>query len=227
MYLLFGCLGLWGFGRQVSGVWWLSRLNRVLVYRLLKRWFDIGAVLVCLPFIMLLLLPAMLLVRCLIAERIFLVQPLVGYQGRIFTIYKLTTMQRHANGHLSVNWLGRQLRKWHLDELPQVWNILKGDMTLIGPRPEMVEKARHYEGVITDYAQRYAVIPGMTGLSQVRLGHVINVSGNRQKVLYDLLYIRRQGWRMDGFILVATLKALFCAFGGGEAQVQQLSLRVD
>ncbi len=232
-FILLGYLCLLAIGRHEYMVWPVIAVLLVIVgwqshqhllhraYPLCKRGFDLAAVVVCSPVLLFIGLTLMVMVRFFISKQILLKQHRIGHRGQIFTIYKLTTMHRDSVGRLSVNWWGRQLRRWHLDELPQVMNILKGDMTLIGPRPEMVNKARLYEQQIIHYAQRYQAIPGVTGLSQVRLGHVINVKGNRHKVRYDLFYIRRQGFMMDAIIILLTIKALVVAFGGGESQVQQ------
>lgn len=232
-FMLLGYLCLLAIGRHEYMAWpviallllaimWPSRQYILSwAYPLCKRSFDLAAIFICSPVLLLMGLPALAIVRCFIAKDIFLKQQRIGYQGKVFTIYKLTTMHRDLAGQLSVNWWGRQLRRWHLDELPQVINILKGEMTLIGPRPEMVSKAHLYEQQIVAYAKRYQAVPGVTGLSQVRLGHVINVSGNRHKVGYDLFYIRRQGFAIDWMIILFTIRALVLAFGGGESQVQQ------
>src|SRR5437588_12431953 len=100
--------------------------------------------------------------------------------------------------------VGHLLRKSHLDELPQLFNILRGDMSLIGPRPERPEFVRELERLIPGYRDRLAVRPGVTGLAQVRLGADTDVASVRRKLQYDRHYLARLGPALDLRILLAT-----------------------
>jgi lipopolysaccharide/colanic/teichoic acid biosynthesis glycosyltransferase len=107
--------------------------------------------------------------------------------------------------------LGWFLRRTHLDELPQLFNVLKGDMSLIGPRPERPEFVAKLERLVSDYAARHHVLPGITGLSQVQLPPDTDIESVRLKLQYDLYYIRRRGPLLDLRIALATLLHMFGA----------------
>jgi len=140
-------------------------------------------------------------------------QERLGKDRRAFTVYKFRTM-RHApkDGGRHV-WardddprctaVGRVLRAAGLDELPQLINVLRGEMSLVGPRPEMSRIARRLAKRIPEYAERVAVKPGMTGLAQIR-GFRGNTSLH-ERLKYDLEYISRWSLRLDATILLATL----------------------
>ncbi|QGJ68483.1 UDP-N-acetylgalactosamine-undecaprenyl-phosphate N-acetylgalactosaminephosphotransferase [Planctomycetales bacterium 10988] len=143
----------------------------------------------------------------------------VGAHGRRFAIYKLRTMSYNceaksgpvwaAKNDPRVTWLGAILRKTHLDELPQLWNVLRGEMSLIGPRPERPEFVTKLETEIPEYGKRLAIRPGITGLAQISQAPDTTIHCVRRKTKYDLFYIQKMNWRMDLQILVATgLKAL-------------------
>jgi lipopolysaccharide/colanic/teichoic acid biosynthesis glycosyltransferase len=144
----------------------------------------------------------------------FYTQTRVGRGGRLFTILKLRTMIHDCESLTGPRWaihgdprvtpLGHLLRVTHLDELPQLLNVLRGDMALIGPRPERPEFVCQLEHAVPDYRRRLAVRPGVTGLAQVQLGADTDVASVRRKLLYDLHYIERLNWWLDVRILVAT-----------------------
>jgi lipopolysaccharide/colanic/teichoic acid biosynthesis glycosyltransferase len=137
-----------------------------------------------------------------------------GKDGRTFTMYKLRTMEHNCErksgplwstpGDPRVTRLGRFLRRAHLDELPQLWNILRGDMSLVGPRPERPEFLPMLEQAVPHYRERLRVRPGLTGLAQVQLPPDTDVAGVRRKVAYDLYYIHAMGPWLDLRILAAT-----------------------
>lgn len=155
-----------------------------------------------------------LLVKLTSRGAAFYLQERVGKDGKIFKIIKLRTMVADAEAGTGPvwaamddpreTWLGRILRRTHLDELPQFWNVLKGDMSLIGPRPErpvFVEKFRHE---IPGYAARLSVRPGITGWAQINHPYDRSVEDVRKKLDYDREYIRNMGWRIDIRIMAAT-----------------------
>lgn len=143
----------------------------------------------------------------------------LGRGGRRFRIWKLRTMTHRAEAATGPVWatvddpritpLGRWLRDTHLDELPQLWNVLRGEMSLIGPRPERPEIAIAIERRMPDFRDRLAVRPGITGLAQVRLPPDSNLDTVRQKLVHDLHYIERLSLPLDARIAVATV--LHCA----------------
>jgi lipopolysaccharide/colanic/teichoic acid biosynthesis glycosyltransferase len=144
----------------------------------------------------------------------FYSQTRLGRGGIPFTIYKLRTMVNRCESLTGPRWslpgdpritpLGRFLRASHLDELPQLVNVLRGEMSLIGPRPERPEFLPELEAACPGYRERLAVRPGVTGLAQVQLPADTSVDSVRLKLAYDLYYIRHLGPRLDLALLVCT-----------------------
>ena len=151
-------------------------------------------------------------------------QPRVGRDHRPFTIYKFRTMfdspppVRVEELYTTVNdpritRLGRHLRKLRLDELPQLFNVLKGDMSLIGPRAEWTKCAERYEHAIPCYHFRHLVKPGITGWAQVNYPYGQNEEDALQKLKYDLYYIRHYSLRLDAMIVLKTLHIMIWGKG--------------
>jgi lipopolysaccharide/colanic/teichoic acid biosynthesis glycosyltransferase len=144
----------------------------------------------------------------------FYSQRRLGLNGRSFTIYKLRSMvhdcERHSGPQWArvndprVTWIGRLLRRSHIDELPQLWNVMRGEMSLIGPRPERPEIVAKLERAIPGYRDRLRVRPGMTGLAQVQLPPDTDLDSARRKLAYDLYYVEAVGPWFDARILAAT-----------------------
>jgi len=144
----------------------------------------------------------------------FFRQVRVGEGGKLFEIYKLRTMRADAEKATGPVWarkrdnritrLGRLLRKTHIDEFPQLINVLRGEMSLIGPRPERPFFVNRFRREIPNYEQRLAVKPGITGLAQVRYKYDESLTDVRNKLTYDLVYIKRMSWLMDARILFWT-----------------------
>jgi lipopolysaccharide/colanic/teichoic acid biosynthesis glycosyltransferase len=145
-------------------------------------------------------------------------QTRVGRGGRIFTLYKIRTMVHNCESLTGPRWclpgdtritrVGRVLRRLHLDELPQLVNVLKGDMSLVGPRPERPEIVKNLRQVVPGYDRRHVVKPGITGFAQVNLPPDSCIRSVKNKLVYDLFYIRHGGWRMEMYIMLATLLKL-------------------
>lgn len=147
----------------------------------------------------------------------------LGLDGREFTLYKIRTMGHDCERLTGPRWaarndprvtpLGRFLRKTHLDELPQLWNVLRGEMSLVGPRPERPEFVAQLERAIPQYRDRLQVRPGVTGLAQILLPADSDFEGVRRKVACDLCYVQQMGPWLDLRILVGTaLKILGTSF---------------
>lgn len=195
-------------------------------YRMVKHSIDWIAALVV--FIM--LLPFLILVG--IAVRLtspgpaLFVQERIGYLGKPFRVFKFRTMAvktdpgadtRHAAitqaADNRVTPLGRFLRKSRLDELPQLVNVLKGEMSFIGPRPEAAVLSRWYEEEIAFYRYRHIIRPGIAGWAQVCQGHVADVAEVRSKLHYDFYYIKHYSPWIDVLIVVKTIKTMLTGYG--------------
>jgi lipopolysaccharide/colanic/teichoic acid biosynthesis glycosyltransferase len=161
-----------------------------------------------------LLLVLGLLVKLTSRGPAFYTQVRLGLGARTFTIYKLRTMMNKCESLTGPRWsipgdprvtaLGRFLRCTHLDELPQLLNVLRGDMSLIGPRPERPEFLVELERHCPRYRERLAVRPGVTGLAQVQLPADTDVDSVRRKLAFDLYYIRHLGPWLDLALLFVT-----------------------
>ncbi|MEK6271310.1 MAG: exopolysaccharide biosynthesis polyprenyl glycosylphosphotransferase [Actinomycetota bacterium] len=145
---------------------------------------------------------------------VFYRQRRVGERGREFEIYKLRTMVPDAEargpqwcepGDERVTRLGRFLRRSHLDELPQLWNVLRGEMTLVGPRPERPEICAELENRFPHYIRRHLIKPGITGWAQLRCGYAGSELGTAWKLCHDLYYIKRRSILVDWLIIVETV----------------------
>lgn len=197
-----------------------------IVYGRVKRAWDLGATLVLLPVLVPLLALVALAVRLDSKGPILFRQQRMGYRGRTFTMYKFRSM-RAANGkpedaRLSamtrdgddrVTRIGRFLRRYRLDELPQAMNIVKGEMSWIGPRPEAVPLSLWYESELPFYRYRHIVRPGITGWAQVRQGHVAEVDDVLWKLHYDFYYIKNFSFWLDVLIVAATVRTVMNGFG--------------
>jgi lipopolysaccharide/colanic/teichoic acid biosynthesis glycosyltransferase len=150
-------------------------------------------------------------------------QTRVGRERQLFTIYKFRTMtsrgpatpdDMYTRAHdPRITGLGRWLRKLRLDELPQLWNVLRGDMSLIGPRAEWVRCVEQYEQKIPFYHFRHLVKPGITGWAQVNYPYGESDEDAIEKLKYDLYYIRHYSVKLDAMIVLKTIHTML--FGGG------------
>ncbi len=151
---------------------------------------------------------------------VFFVQDRVGYRGRIFRAYKLRTMKPEiAGAHYTedndkrITRVGKVLRKYRIDELPQIINVLKGDMSWIGPRPEAVPLSEWYERELAFYSYRHIVRPGITGWAQVRQGNVARPDTVQYKLHYDFYYIKNFSPWLDFVIVAMTVRTILTGFG--------------
>jgi exopolysaccharide biosynthesis polyprenyl glycosylphosphotransferase len=172
-------------------------------------------------------LPLMLL--CALAVKledrgpVFYRQRRVGEEGREFRMLKFRTMRADADELMEshgeeelVTRVGRALRKTHLNELPQLLQVLKGEMSLVGPRPEPPALVEELSGLVPYYERRALVKPGLTGWAQVRCGYAGSHYGTAWKMCHDLYYIKHRSAQFDLLILVQTLNALLERSGEGE-----------
>lgn len=140
----------------------------------------------------------------------------VGQYGRVFTLRKFRSMREDAEAKTGAVWagegdervtaVGRALRKSHIDELPQLWNILVGDMSLVGPRPERPEFVKDLKRDIPFYGQRHIVRPGLTGWAQVCCPYGSSVEDSLKKLQYDLFYIKHMSLALDAYVALRTVK---------------------
>lgn len=147
---------------------------------------------------------------------------LVANYGELFTLYKFRTMRTDAEkngaqfavkGDSRITPIGRFLRKTRLDELPQLWNVLRGDMSLVGPRPERPEFIKGLSEAVPGYLDRLGLRPGLTGLAQVVNGYDNDLAGFRRKVAFDLLYLQNCCLWNDIKILFRTIRVVLTGSG--------------
>ena len=176
-----------------------------------------------------LLLALPLLIICAIAVRldspgsVLYRQQRVGQQGRLFNLFKFRSMRQDAEAKTGAVWategdprvtrIGRIMRRSRLDELPQLWNVLRGDMSIVGPRPERPEFVESLAREIPFYGQRHTVKPGVTGWAQVSYSYAGSVDGTMEKLQYDLFYIKNLSLPLDLFIMFCTAKIVLLGKG--------------
>jgi lipopolysaccharide/colanic/teichoic acid biosynthesis glycosyltransferase len=189
------------------------RINRH--YLLTKRFFDIFICLIILPFSIILVLTALLGIILTSKGNPFFFQERIGRNGKIFSIYKLRTMRITNNKDKSftvendsrIYPLGRYLRILKIDELPQIINILKGEMSLIGPRPERADIVNEILIEYPIFNLRHLIVPGITGWAQVNLPKA-TPNDNLKKLEFDLYYIKNQSYFLDFKIIIKTIKVI-------------------
>ena len=181
-------------------------------YKLLKRVFDLCFVFLILPIAIPLILLGILLTKLTSKGDVFFSQKRVGENGKIFKIRKIRTMTSFNNdgGFTQANdnritTIGKFLRLTKIDELPQLWNILSGDMSVIGPRPERPEYVEQYIGINPFFNLRHMIKPGVSGWAQIHIPKA-TPEDNLKKLEYDLFYIKRYSWKLDIRVLWETFK---------------------
>jgi exopolysaccharide biosynthesis polyprenyl glycosylphosphotransferase len=192
-------------------------------YLALKRALDICAGILGLVLLSPLFLLTAVLIKLTSRGPILFTQTRVGKDGELFNIYKFRTMNVDAEKETGPVWaaandsrlipVGEFLRKAHIDELPQLFNILKGEMSLIGPRPERPVFVERFKGEIADYEKRLAVKPGITGLAQVWHKYDETIEDVKKKIKYDILYIKKFCLWTDLRILLRTVRVVFTGEG--------------
>lgn len=196
---------------QVSRPLSLGKKSYLDMKRLLDFLFALCIFVVTLPI----MVACAILIKFSSRGSVFYKQPRVGKDGQIFEILKLRTMREDAEADTGPVWakhndsritmVGRFLRKSHLDELPQMINVLKGDMSLVGPRPERPIFVRQFNELIPHYYKRLSIKPGVTGLAQVRYKYDETLADVKKKLAYDLLYIKNMCWYVDLTIIFLTI----------------------
>lgn len=191
------------------------------LYSVIKRLIDFFSVFLLLP----LLLPIMLITAILIKldspGRIFYLQQRMGFRGKPFTMYKFRSMHIDVSGKgftddnedPRITRIGKFIRKYRIDELPQILNILKGEMSFIGPRPESIELSDWYEKDVPFFSYRHVVRPGISGWAQVNHGYAAEVEGMVIKLAHDFYYIKHFSLWLDILIFIKTIKTILTGFG--------------
>ena len=193
-------------------------------YQKIKRTVDVAISALLLPAILPVVAVCALAIKMDSGGPVFFRQRRMGFRGREFFVLKLRTM---TEGHIGndrnlsitqegdkrITRVGGFLRRTRLDELPQVFNVLRGEMSWIGPRPEAVSLSQWYENQIAFYRYRHIVRPGITGWAQVNQGHVTNVDEVNRKLQYDFYYIKNLSYWIDGIIILKTIKVIISGFG--------------
>ena len=198
------------------------RAYRYKLFWINKRIFDIVISLLLLP--LLFTIGVILLVFNLLFNpgRLFFIQERMGKNCEIFFAIKFRTMThvneitRKYDDPIETNRitpLGRILRKMRIDELPQILNVLKGDMSLIGPRPDYYAHALVYLENVEGYRERYIIRPGITGLSQIRLGYVETLEALSKKTSIDKYYIQNTGYIIEFKIIFNTILIILRGLG--------------
>ena len=187
-----------------------------------KRIFDVLVSLILLPVLILSLFLLIILNVFFNPGKVLFIQKRMGKNCKAFNAYKFRTMKeiliisRKFDEPLEENRitsLGKILREIRLDELPQIINVLKGEMSLIGPRPDYYEHALVYLEKINGYRDRHIVRPGITGLSQIRLGYVESLDAAKKKSNTDNYYIKNIGYRIEIKIIISTIYVIFKRLG--------------
>lgn len=193
-------------------------------YATIKRALDICAGIAGIIILSPLFLLTAVLIKLFSAGPVFYSQIRVGKGGQVFKMYKFRTMRVDAEKGTGAVWakekdnrvipvIGNFLRKAHIDEIPQFLNILKGDMSLIGPRPERPEFVNKFKEQIPEYEARLLVKPGLTGLAQVWHRYDRNLADVKKKIKYDLLYIKKLCLWTDFRILLRTFRVVVTGEG--------------
>ena len=193
-----------------------------VLYGMIKRALDLIGAATLLALLGIPMLAVALAIRVTSRGPALFRQRRVGLHGRTFEMYKFRTMHATLATHGSVSplddarrvtRLGPLLRRYRIDELPQLLNVLGGSMSLIGPRPEWVETAEEFFEHIAHYPYRHLVRPGITGWAQVNQGHVTGVSAATIKLELDLYYVKHRSFALDLVIGIRTLRTVLTGFG--------------
>jgi exopolysaccharide biosynthesis polyprenyl glycosylphosphotransferase len=205
--------------RHLEADWILrSFVNEIRVsslYLIMKRLMDIAGAMLGLMFLALVLPFVSLAILVESGRPIFFLQPRVGQSGKLFRLMKFRTMKPSSsnaeftpytvNGDPRTTRVGRILRMTHIDEFPQFINVLKGDMSLVGPRPEVPEMVERLEKEIPFYRARLLVKPGIGGWAQVNFGKGASLEGSAIKLEYDLYYIKHRSLLLDLWIILMSI----------------------
>ena len=197
-------------------------------YLRLKRFADALISIVLLPFLLPVFLVVAIVIKLQSKGPVFFMQDRVGYRGETFKMIKFRTMVTRDAAFdeegrredsitdaqdARITPFGRVLRRYRIDELPQIFNILKGEMAWIGPRPEAISLSNWYSESIPFYPYRHVVRPGVTGWAQVHQGHVADIDSVNDKLRFDFYYIKYFSYWLDILIAMKTVRVILGGFG--------------
>jgi len=191
--------------------------------RFLKRTIDLILSIVLLILLSPVIIATAILIKIDSKGPVIFSQERVGKNNKTYMIYKFRSMIADAEKQSGPVWaedndsritrIGRVIRKWRMDEIPQLWNVLKGNMSFVGPRPEREFFIKKLEDIIPYFGERFSVKPGITGWAQVCYGYGSSVDDAIEKLNYDLFYIKNMSAFMDLMIIMRTIKIVL--FGKG------------
>ncbi len=192
------------------------------LYPTVKRLVDVGLTAITAPLWIPLALAVAAAIKVSSGGPVIYHQPRVGQGGRVFTIHKFRTMDPDAEKHgpqmaTADDWritpIGKPLRTYRLDELPQLWNVLKGDLSLVGPRPEQPVFVEQFIQSIPFYNDRHLIRPGITGWAQVNYGYADDEADTIEKLTYDLYYVKNASPWLDIHIFGKSIWTVLSGFG--------------
>jgi lipopolysaccharide/colanic/teichoic acid biosynthesis glycosyltransferase len=208
---------------ELNPTWFLFDIAPIhrRVYRMMRRAFEVLAASVLLVMSLPLMAVAAVAIKLTSPGTVLYRQERVGKDAVPFTLIKLRTMVPALDSISEwaqsqddrITPVGRVLRRFRLDEVPQLWNVIAGDLSLVGPRPEQVPIVERLERELAHYKARHCIRPGITGWAQVNLGYAGSVEGTVAKLQRDLYYVKHSRLRLDGLILWLTLKAIIAGRG--------------
>jgi lipopolysaccharide/colanic/teichoic acid biosynthesis glycosyltransferase len=190
-------------------------------YEQLKRVIDLITAIGILPILIPFFILISILIRMESKGNVFFIQERMGFRGRTFKMFKFRSMyiDQKGSGFTKENKdpritkVGKYIRKFRIDELPQIFNIFLGQMSFIGPRPESYELSQWYEKDVPFFAYRHVVRPGISGWAQVEQGYAAEVDGMKIKLEYDFYYIKNFSFWLDLLITFKTIKTIITGFG--------------
>jgi len=202
----------------INETWFSENIRQKKAYEIAKRSFDILFSLLGVLITIIIFPLIALVIKIDSPGPIFYSQKRVGKNGKIFTLYKFRTMKSNVeNNHFRpttlndsrVTKIGKILRRTHIDELPQLYNILKGDISFVGPRPEAIELVKYFKKEIPYYNFRHLIKPGFTGWAQINYHYTISVEETKEKLQYDFYYIKDRSFFLDLAIILKTIRIIF------------------
>ena len=198
-----------------------------MAYLKVKQLLDLAFAIMALPLFFLLYVVIAPIILITMGRPIFYSDRRIGYRGQVFKAFKFRTMRNSSDrvkgsaleasmtkeDDARITPVGKILRKFRIDEAPQIINVLMGQMSWIGPRPEAVALSRSYEAALPFYRYRHAVRPGISGWAQVNQGHVTSTADVHQKLQYDFFYIKQISPWLDMLIIMRTIRTVLSGFG--------------